>query len=744
MSSLGRDEFIALNPFGTIFKLDNTGNKVLLTEQEYEDWVDFSTGVWTEIDYTESDVRYVNADGDVISGNLSIDGTLTVSGSTTTINSTVITVNDPIITLGGGATPSFDDNKDRGIEFHWHDGSSPKVGFFGYDDSTGKFTFIPDSTNSSEVFSGTKGVLDAVVEWSNISDKPDPIVTVTLTGDVTGTANGTLSDLGNASISVDATIVDDSHNHIISNVDGLQDALDAKQPSATSLTTSTSFGGDVSGTYNAIVISDDSHNHIISNIDGLESALSAKLDASTYTAADILNKIKTVDGSGSGLDADTLDGQNGSYYLDWTNISNKPDPTITVTLTGDVTGTSNATLTDLGNGTVTISTTVVNGGGGTFDHGNLQGLGDDDHTQYLLADGTRTATELNVSGDLTVDTDTLHVDSTNNRVGIGTTTPDSTLQVNGIAKTGDLTVVGDGLGESTILIDPNNGTGVLRRGSGYFDILALNAAETGYDPIYLNGLVATITGTGVGIGTTSPTVPLDVVGDVNITTASGDGYLQVLYQAIDTALYANLTASGQMDAQEVSLFAQNPNTETSVPLRLTGSTVHVVGDFNVDQDTLFVDSTNNRVGIGTTAPSSWLEIHVNSPEIRLTNDAVSVNSDFYYAGVTMRDSSENLAGAIGFISGEDQDMRITSYRAGASLHLVTGGASNNRITITDTGNVGIGTTSPSVSLDVSGTARFTSASVTSATASSSLLRNITLSTSAPTGGNDGDVWMVYS
>lgn len=35
------------------------------------------------------------------------------------------------------------------------------------------------------------------------------------------------------------------------------------------------------------------------------------------------------------------------------------------------------------------------------------------------------------------------------------------------------------------------------------------------------------------------------------------------------------------------------------------------------------------------------------------------------------------------------------------------------------------------------------ASVTTATASASVVRNITLSTSAPSGGNDGDVWMVY-
>jgi hypothetical protein len=40
-----------------------------------------------------------------------------------------------------------------------------------------------------------------------------------------------------------------------------------------------------------------------------------KLTASTYTAADILTKIKTVDGSGSGLDADTLDGYQASAFL---------------------------------------------------------------------------------------------------------------------------------------------------------------------------------------------------------------------------------------------------------------------------------------------------------------------------------------------------------------------------------------------------------------------------------------------
>ena len=47
--------------------------------------------------------------------------------------------------------------KDRGIEFRYHTGSAAKVGFFGFDDSTSKFTFIADATNTSEVFSGSAG-----------------------------------------------------------------------------------------------------------------------------------------------------------------------------------------------------------------------------------------------------------------------------------------------------------------------------------------------------------------------------------------------------------------------------------------------------------------------------------------------------------------------------------------------------------------------------------------------------------
>lgn len=95
-----------------------------------------------------------------VSGNATITGDLTVNGTTTTVNSNTVTLDDPILTLGGDTAPTSDDNKDRGVEFRYHDGTSAKLGYFGFDDSTGKFTFIPDATNTSEVFTGTKGSLD--------------------------------------------------------------------------------------------------------------------------------------------------------------------------------------------------------------------------------------------------------------------------------------------------------------------------------------------------------------------------------------------------------------------------------------------------------------------------------------------------------------------------------------------------------------------------------------------------------
>jgi hypothetical protein len=169
-----------------------------------------------------------------------------------------------------------------------------------------------------------------------------------------------------------ATYATASHSHSISNVTGLQTALDGKQAAGNYFT-----DGDtvLNMANNDGLVYDDTTNRMYVKLDGtnreiyhtgnftdssanwntaygwgnhalagyltsipssyttdtelaaVDTALNAridnevlpvigeKLDSASYTAADVLTKIKTVDGSGSGLDADLLDGVNSSSFL---------------------------------------------------------------------------------------------------------------------------------------------------------------------------------------------------------------------------------------------------------------------------------------------------------------------------------------------------------------------------------------------------------------------------------------------
>ena len=138
---------------------DLTDNRVVLagTAGAIEDDANL-TFDGTELNIGVGNFTVQQASGNTYAaGDLQVAGNLQVDGTTTTVNSTVVTIDDPIFTLGGDQTPASDDNKDRGIEFKWHDGTNAKLGFFGYDDSASVFTFIADATNTGEVFSGTAG-----------------------------------------------------------------------------------------------------------------------------------------------------------------------------------------------------------------------------------------------------------------------------------------------------------------------------------------------------------------------------------------------------------------------------------------------------------------------------------------------------------------------------------------------------------------------------------------------------------
>ena len=114
-----------------------------------------TSGVPISIGHTTSETT--------VNDNLTITGDLTVSGTTTTVNSTTVAIADPVFEMGASGS---DDNLDRGIKMKYNN-SGAKFAFMGYDDSDGKFAFIPDATDSSSVFSGSQGVLKANIETGN-------------------------------------------------------------------------------------------------------------------------------------------------------------------------------------------------------------------------------------------------------------------------------------------------------------------------------------------------------------------------------------------------------------------------------------------------------------------------------------------------------------------------------------------------------------------------------------------------
>lgn len=112
------------------------------------------------------------------------------------------------------------------------------------------------------------------------------------------------------------------------------------------------------------------------NFSYINDELVGKLDSTSYTAADVLAKLLTVDGAGSGLDADRLDGLTSATANTVSTIvardasGNFSAGTITASLTGNTTGvhTGNVTGTVTGNATnVTGVVSVVNGGTGVSD-----------------------------------------------------------------------------------------------------------------------------------------------------------------------------------------------------------------------------------------------------------------------------------------------------------------------------------------------------------------------------------------
>ena len=131
--------------------IENT-NANLLTITEAKVAIAGAQDISGDLDVNSKFVVTASNGNTSVGGNLTVSGTLNVTG-TQSVNS--MAISGSTVEIGSDGS---DNNEDRGVEFKWHNGSAAKLGFFGMDDSSGQFVYIPDATQgTSNVFTGTVG-----------------------------------------------------------------------------------------------------------------------------------------------------------------------------------------------------------------------------------------------------------------------------------------------------------------------------------------------------------------------------------------------------------------------------------------------------------------------------------------------------------------------------------------------------------------------------------------------------------
>ncbi|MEM5829866.1 MAG: hypothetical protein QXU15_03930, partial [Candidatus Aenigmatarchaeota archaeon] len=321
-------------------------------------------------------------------------------------------------------------------------------------------------------------------------------------------------------------------------------------------------------------------------------------------------------------------------------------------------------------------------------------------------------------------------------VGIGTTSPGSKLHV----QDGDIRIGVESGGRRGIIFNEGTTADVMRivyNGTESGDINRIDIMR-GAGLGAVKELVSIQAGGNVGIGTTTPAYKLDVAGDIratgtiygalsgtadnakacnadgicetnDIALASG-GQIDFYDETGDKAYWYSNTygtgiESGTLTDWSNSRFrwriggtSVSSGTEkmtlTSTGLKIGGGdasyALDVVGSAAIDSPTFFVDAANDRVGIGTTAPSQKLEV--------IGNIKATGSTPLMWVGSGGRNYQiENYDNRL--ILADAGVRRVFEYDPSGWLNLAAG----TNIYISSGGNVGIGTTAPAGKLDVTGT-----------------------------------------
>jgi len=257
-------------------------------------------------------------------------------------------------------------------------------------------------------------------------------------------------------------------------------------------------------------------------------------------------------------------------------------------------------------------------------------------TLNIQGNATLSGSLQTISGNVNIDSGVLYVDSISNKVGINNTAPDSALRV-----TGDVDVSANLLIRSFANVTAN---------LNILDSAIVNNAISSRNLTTNNTI--TLSGTATVPGTTSVTgsgtnfTQVLVTGDEIVFTGC-TSIFTVQSITNDTSLTLSTTGpnlSGVTFAKLVKFVSNTSGIISSAGIRASGNLTtngvlnSILGNTNFDSGTLFVDATNNRIGINNTAPLVALQVSgdINATSITLTSsiNATSFSTSGFVANTS--------------------------------------------------------------------------------------------------------------
>lgn len=308
----------------------------------------------------------------------------------------------------------------------------------------------------------------------------------------------------------------------------------------------------------------------------------------------------------------------------------------------------------------------------------------------------------------------LFIDADSNRVGIGTATPSATLDIVGSTQfTGPLNIAGNAILEkdtsSSFLTRSLTLQGARNSGgSAYASIIFENFDDNNSASIYQGAKIHSLNQGG------------NEVGDLRFFTNNGSGLTNQM----------TITEDG-----DVGIGTSNPSAllEVDGTTKLNGTVVvnenrNTTSDFRVEASAnshmFFIDARTNNIGIRTSAPSATLDV-VGDAEFNggvVINESSSSNNDFRVESNTKNhmlfvDASSDRIGVGSISPSATLDVVGSAEFNGNTVFNENGGIANNFRVESNinpnmffvnaaTNRVGIGTNSPTTTLDVVGNALF--------------------------------------